>query len=128
MVTPTAVLAVSLGAVVGANARWALSLWFNQEGQFIPIGTLMANLVGAWLAGVLISYFSQTSSLGAEWRLFAITGLCGALTTFSTFSLEMVGALQEGRGAAAMAGMAAHLFGALAMTALGVVCFQWLRG
>ncbi|PVY76323.1 camphor resistance protein CrcB [Tamilnaduibacter salinus] len=128
MVTPTAVLAVSLGAVVGANARWVLGLWLNQGGQLVPVGTLVANLAGAWLAGLAISYFSQASALSAEWRLFAVTGLCGALTTFSTFSLEMVGALQEGRWAAAVAGMAVHLFGALLMTGLGILCFQWLRG
>lgn len=120
------VFAVSMGAVIGANLRWALGLLCNRWFTDIPPGTLIANLVGAWLIGVAISFFSQ-SSLSPEWRLFAITGLLGALTTFSTFSLEMVAAIQAGKWAMATLGIAAHLVGSLLLTALGIVSYQWLK-
>lgn len=122
------ILAVSLGAVIGANLRWLLSLWLNTAGHPIPVGTLVANLCGGWLIGWLISYFSQAPHLGPEWRLFAVTGLCGALTTFSTFSIEMYGAIQAGKWLAAFGGIALHVIGSLSMTALGIYCFHTLRG
>lgn len=122
------VVAVSLGAVVGANLRWGLGLWLNSSYHSVPLGTLVANLGGGWLIGLLMAYFSQGSALAPEWRLFAVTGLCGALTTFSTFSLEMFSALQEGRWAAALAGILAHVGGSILMTALGFLSFSLLRG
>ncbi|EON92944.1 chromosome condensation membrane protein [Marinobacter lipolyticus SM19] len=120
-------VAVSVGAVIGANLRWALSLWLNASYHAIPIGTLVANLVGGWLIGVLIGFFMHGSSLAPEWRLFAITGLCGALTTFSTFSLEMFAAIQEGKWGMAIAGVLAHVIGSILMTALGIYTFGLLR-
>lgn len=122
------VLAVSAGAVIGANLRWALGLWLNSTYHAIPYGTLAANLAGGWLVGLLIGYFTQGASLAPEWRLFAITGLCGALTTFSTFSLEMFAALQEGKLAVAITGILAHVVGSLLMTAAGFYTFSLLRG
>ncbi|MFO7993888.1 MAG: fluoride efflux transporter CrcB, partial [Marinobacter sp.] len=105
------ILAVSAGAVIGANLRWALGLWLNSSYHAIPYGTLVANLSGGWLVGLLIGYFVHGTSLAPEWRLFAITGLCGALTTFSTFSLEMFSAIQEGKWSVALAGILAHVVG-----------------
>lgn len=122
------VVAVSAGAVVGANLRWLLGLWLNSSYHPIPIGTLIANLVGAWFIGLLISYFTHNSHLGPEWRLFAITGLCGALTTFSTFSLEMYAALQDGKYLMAVAGSLAHLLGSILMVALGIYVYNLLKG
>lgn len=122
------VLAVSAGAVIGANLRWALGLWLNSSYHAIPYGTLAANLSGGWLVGLLIGYFAQGASLSPEWRLFAITGLCGALTTFSTFSLEMLTALHEGKWGIALAGIMAHVVGAILMTALGMYTFTVLKG
>ncbi|WP_100637963.1 fluoride efflux transporter CrcB [Marinobacter salexigens] len=122
------VLAVSVGAVVGANLRWWLGLWLNAGYQAIPYGTLAANLSGGWLVGLLIGYFSQGSSLAPEWRLFAITGLCGALTTFSTFSLEMLSAIQDDKWALAITGILAHVIGSILMTALGIYTFSLMKG
>ncbi|KEF30869.1 MAG: fluoride efflux transporter CrcB [Gammaproteobacteria bacterium] len=122
------VLAVSGGAVVGANLRWVLGLWLNSTYHAVPYGTLIANLSGGWLIGFLIGFFTHGSSLSPEWRLFAITGLCGALTTFSTFSLEMFSALQEGKFAMAVIGILAHVIGSLMMTAVGIYSFGLLRG
>lgn len=121
------VLAVSVGAVIGANLRWALGLWLNASYHAIPWGTLVANLSGGWLVGLLIGFFSHSSALAPEWRLFAITGLCGALTTFSTFSLEMFAAMQEGKWAMAITGILLHVAGSILMTALGIYTFGVLR-
>lgn len=121
------ILAVSLGAVAGANIRWALSLWLNSTYHVIPAGTLVANLVGGGLVGLLIGFFVHGTSLSPEWRLFAITGLCGALTTFSTFSLEMFAAMQEGKWLMALAGILLHVVGSILMTALGVVSYTLLK-
>lgn len=122
------VLAVSVGAAIGANLRWALGLWLNTTYHAIPYGTLIANLGGGWLIGLLMGYFTHGTSLSPEWRLFAITGVCGALTTFSTFSLEMFAALQDGKWGMAMAGILAHVVGSILMTALGFYTFALIRG
>lgn len=121
-------VAISAGAVVGANLRWALSLWLNSGYQVIPLGTLAANLVGSGLAGLLLGYFAHGTSLSPEWRLFAITGICGALTTFSTFSLEMVAALQSGRWGMALVGVLLHVLGSLLMTGLGLASYTLIKG
>lgn len=122
------VLAVSAGAAIGANLRWALGLWLNSSYHVIPYGTLVANLSGGWLVGLLIGYFVHGTSLAPEWRLFAITGLCGALTTFSAFSLEMFAAMQDGKWFMAIVGILAHVAGSLLMTALGIYTFSLVKG
>jgi len=121
-------LAVSVGAVIGANLRWMLGLWLNASYHVIPVGTLAANLSGGWLVGFLIGYFSHGSTLAPEWRLFAITGLCGALTTFSTFSLEMFAAIQDGKWAMAITGILVHVVGSVLMTAVGIYTFTLVKG
>ncbi|NWN90121.1 fluoride efflux transporter CrcB [Marinobacter adhaerens] len=121
-------LAVSAGAVVGANLRWLLGLWLNASHHVIPLGTLAANLSGGWLVGLLLGYFSHSSTLAPEWRLFVITGLCGALTTFSTFSVEVLAAIQGGKWAVAMTGVAVHVAGSVLMTALGLYTFSLMKG
>ncbi|MFC4239546.1 fluoride efflux transporter CrcB [Marinobacter oulmenensis] len=122
------VLAVSTGAVIGANLRWFLGLWLNTSYHAVPVGTLVANLAGGWLIGLLMGFFTHSSSLSPEWRLFAITGLCGALTTFSTFSLEMFAALQEGKWQMAGLGILAHVVGSIVMTGMGFYTFTLVRG
>jgi len=121
-------VAVSVGAVIGANLRWLLGLWLNTSYHVIPVGTLVANLSGGWLIGLLIGYFSQASALAPEWRLFAITGLCGALTTFSTFSLEMFAAIQDGKWTMVIAGIFLHVIGSILMTGLGIYTFGLVKG
>ncbi len=118
------VVAVSLGASLGALLRLALSESLNATFPAIPPGTLLSNLIGGYVVGVAIAFFA-TSNLPIEWRLFVITGFCGGLTTFSTFSAELVILLQQGRTAWAIAAAAVHLMGSVAATfaGLGTVFF-----
>jgi CrcB protein len=113
------IVAVSLGASLGALLRLALSESFNATFPAIPPGTLLSNLIGGYVVGIAIAFFA-TSNLPIEWRLFVITGFCGGLTTFSTFSAELVILLQQGRAGWAIAAAGAHLLGSVAMTFAGI--------
>ena len=117
---PYGIAAVGAGAMFGAWLRWWLALRFNALLPALPFGTLAANLLGGFLVGVAIAFFQRHPSLPPEARLLVITGFLGALTTFSTFSAEVVGMLQRGDYAWAGAAAGAHLFGSLLMTALGM--------
>lgn len=113
------VVAVSLGASLGALLRLALSQSLNATFPAIPPGTLLSNLIGGYVVGIAIAFFA-TSNLPLEWRLFVITGFCGGLTTFSTFSAELVVLLQQGRAGWAIAAAGAHLVGSVCMTFAGI--------
>lgn len=115
-----AILAVSLGAALGALSRWGLSLGLNQVFPSLPPGTLLANLIGGYLVGLAVALFALRPEVPAEWRLFVITGFLGGLTTFSTFSAEVVLALQAGRTGWALATVATHVLGSLALTLAGL--------
>lgn len=122
------IVAIGVGAAFGALLRWALSLGLNATFPTLPPGTLLANLIGGYLIGLAIALFAQMPELSPAWRLFVITGFLGGLTTFSTFSAEVVIALQQGRLAAAAATVAAHVLGSLAMTAVGLATGMLLKG
>ena len=117
----TSVLAIGIGAALGALVRWLLGLWLNALLPAIPPGTLAANVIGGYLIGVAMVFFTQQVHLPPEWRLFVITGFLGGLTTFSTFSAEVMRLLTDGRIAWAMGAMAAHLAGSLLATWAGMV-------
>ena len=123
----TAILAISLGAALGALLRWGLGLGLNQILPGLPLGTLTANLVGGYLIGLALALFTQAPQLSPEWRLFVITGFLGGLTTFSTFSAEVVHALQQGRLAWAAATISLHVAGSLGLTLLGLATPALLR-
>jgi fluoride exporter len=114
------VIAISLGAVLGALARWRLSLWLNQGAAILPWGTLAANWIGAYIVGVAVVFFQSQTQIDPVWRLAVITGFLGALTTFSTFSAEVIAMLQHGRFALAVGTAGLHLLGSLLLTALGM--------
>ena len=97
------------------------------KGPALPLGTLAANLIGGYLIGVALAVFTALPDLSPQWRLFVITGFLGGLTTFSTFSAEVVIQLQQGRPGWALATTFAHLAGSLALTALGIATVGWLR-
>lgn len=118
--------AIALGATSGAWLRWMLGLQLNALFPSIPPGTVAANLIGGYLIGLAIAFFAASPSLSPEWRLLAITGFCGGLTTFSTFSAEIMTLIQQGRLVWAMGAVAIHVAGSLLMTALGLLTFQLL--
>lgn len=115
-----AVFAISAGAALGALLRWGLGSALNHAFPALPPGTLIANLVGGYGIGLALALFALRPELPPEWRLFVITGFLGGLTTFSTFSAEVVTALQQGRTGWALATAATHLLGSVAMTLLGL--------
>ena len=124
------VIAICLGASVGALSRWQLGLWLNPASAgLMPWGTLAANLIGGYLVGVCIGVFQQLPHLDPIWRVALVTGFLGALTTFSSFSAEVVAMLQQGRLALAAGTASLHLFGSLALTLLGLktVGLLWAR-
>ena len=118
-------LTVAVGAAFGALARWQLSLRLNALFPAIPPGTLLANLVGAYLAGLCAAGLSQT--LPAEWRLFLLTGFCGGLTTFSTFSLEIATLLQQDKPGFVFCALTAHLIGSIVMLSAGISTANFLK-
>jgi CrcB protein len=117
-----------LGASLGALARWQLALWLNTGSTWIPLGTLVANLAGGYLIGVLVGVFTALPHIDPVWRLALVTGFLGALTTFSTFSAETVLLMQQERFAQALGLAALHLTGSLALTWLGLLSARLLLG
>ncbi|MEO8332571.1 MAG: fluoride efflux transporter CrcB [Gallionella sp.] len=120
-------LAVGIGAAFGAWMRWGLGLWLNPALPELPFGTLAANLVGGYLIGLAMAFFTQHPGLTPEWRLLIITGFLGGLTTFSTFSAETVTLLLRGQYAWGSAIIVSHLGGSLLMTVFGILTFRWLQ-
>lgn len=114
------VIAISIGAALGALLRWVLGTQLNALFPSLPPGTLAANLLGGYLIGVAMALFVSQPSLPPEWRLFVVTGFLGGLTTFSTFSAEVVQQLMEGRMGWALATIAVHVTGSVGMTLLGI--------
>jgi CrcB protein len=120
-------LAISVGASAGALLRWGLGNRLNALFPTLPLGTLSANLIGGYVIGAAVAFFAVFSTLAPEWRLLIITGFCGGLTTFSTFSAEVTTLMQQGRMLAASAVIAAHLAGSLLMTFAGIGTVNWLH-
>ncbi|WP_075791044.1 fluoride efflux transporter CrcB [Massilia putida] len=120
-------LAISIGASLGAISRWGLGTAFNALFPTIPPGTWLANVLGGYLMGVSLAYFGQHASLAPEWRLLVITGFLGGLTTFSTFSGEVTALIQQGRMLWASAAVVAHVAGSLVMTLLGLATVAVLK-
>lgn len=113
------IFAICIGASAGALARWTLGLWLN-AGGLLPWGTLAANLIGAYLIGVCIAVFQAMPSIDPVWRLALVTGFLGALTTFSSFSAEVVSMLQQERFVLAFGTAGLHLLGSLILTWVGI--------
>jgi CrcB protein len=121
------IVAICVGASLGALLRWWLGARLNSFFPAIPPGTLAANLIGGYIIGLAVALFAAFPALAPEWRLLIITGFCGGLTTFSTFSAEVVTLLQEGRGLSMCGAIAAHLVGSIAMTLAGIGTVTWIR-
>ncbi len=120
-------LSISAGASLGAILRWLLATSLNPLLPYLPPGTLAANLIGGYLVGVAVAFFTSMPEVSPQVRLFVITGFLGGLTTFSTFSAEVVTELQQGRPSWAVLLAVTHLAGSLMLTALGMATVGWLR-
>lgn len=121
------IFAICLGACAGALLRWQLGLWLS-PGGLIPWGTLAANLIGGYLVGLCVGVFQALPQIDPVWRLALVTGFLGALTTFSSFSAEVVALLQQQRYTLALGTAALHLGGSLLLTALGLQTARvWLN-
>jgi CrcB protein len=120
------ILAVAAGSVLGGLFRWGLSLKLNPLLPMLPPGTLAANLIAGYVAGLAVAWFTQVPGIAPEWRLLLITGFCGGLSTFSTFSLEVAALLQLGRPAWAVAVIGVHVAGSLLMTFAGIATCHWI--
>jgi len=121
-------LAVAIGAALGALLRWRLGVWLNPAFPTLPLGTLAANLLGGFLMGLCIEYFTRSVAATPEMRLALTTGFLGGLTTFSTFSAETVTLLLRGEFAWSAAAIGAHLVGSLLLCLAGMYCARALFG
>lgn len=117
---------IAIGASLGAWLRWLLGMKLNALFPTIPPGTVVANMVGGYIIGLAIAFLAASPTLNPEWRLLIITGFCGGLTTFSTFSAETVALIQEGRLLWALGSVSLHVVGSLAMTAAGLLSYQMI--
>ncbi|MBS0430141.1 MAG: fluoride efflux transporter CrcB [Proteobacteria bacterium] len=119
------VVAICIGASIGALSRWCLALWLG-VGGFMPWGTLAANLIGGYLIGIAVAGFALVPDIDPAWRLAVVTGFLGGLTTFSSFSAEVTTMLMEGRLGVAALTAGSHLAGSLLLTWLGMRTVQLL--
>lgn len=124
--TPVSLLAIGFGAALGAWLRWGLGIILNPLFPTVPLGTLAANLLGGYLVGAAITVFHIHVDLPVEVKLFVITGFLGGLTTFSTFSAEVVNMIQRNEYGWALSTAALHLGGSLLLTGLGILTIQQL--
>ncbi|MGM9487240.1 fluoride efflux transporter CrcB [Ideonella sp. YS5] len=123
-----ALLAVFAGAGMGALLRFGLGGWLNPLFPTVPLGTLASNLIGGLLVGLASAFFQLHPQIPLEWRLLAITGFLGGLTTFSTFSLEVVTLMGRQQYGWALGAAGIHLLGSLALTGIGFALATALFG
>lgn len=121
------ILAIFFGAGLGALLRAGFNALMVGFASVIPLGTLLSNLVGGYLIGFAVAYFGNNPNLSPEWRLLVVTGFLGGLTTFSSFSAEVVGLMQRGEVTWALGTALVHLIGSLALTFLGILSYQALK-
>jgi CrcB protein len=121
------IFAIFFGAGFGALLRAGLNFLAAGTASMVPLGTLLANLAGGYLVGIAIAFFGNNPNLSPEWKLFVITGFLGGLTTFSSFSAEVVALMQRGELTWALGTALLHLIGSLALTFLGILTYQALK-
>ncbi|MDL9998677.1 fluoride efflux transporter CrcB [Variovorax sp. J22P240] len=121
------VVVICVSACIGALLRWGFAMWLN-PGGLLPWGTLAVNLIGGYLVGLAIAGFTALPDIDPAWRLIVVTGFLGSLTTFSSFSAEVVGMIVGGRPGLALGTVALHLGGSLLLTWLGFRTVQHFIG
>ncbi len=121
------IIAIFCGAGLGALLRAAFNFVTVSAASIIPLGTLISNMVGGYLIGIAMAFFGNNPNLSPEWKLLIVTGFLGGLTTFSSFSAEVVGFMQRGEFSWALGTALLHLIGSLALTFLGIFTYQALK-
>ena len=121
------ILAIFCGAGLGALLRAGFNLATVGVASTLPLGTFISNMVGGYLIGIAVAFFGNNPNLSPEWKLFVITGFLGGLTTFSSFSAEVVGFMQRGEVTWALGTALLHLIGSLCLTFLGILTYQALK-
>jgi len=121
------ILAIFFGAGLGALLRAGFNVLTVSVASVIPLGTLISNMVGGYLVGLAVAFFGNNPQLSPEWKLFVITGFLGGLTTFSSFSAEVVSFIQRGEFTWALGTALLHLIGSLVLTFLGILTYQALK-
>lgn len=121
------VVAIAAGAALGALLRWWFGLKLNSLLPQMPLGTLAANLLAGYVIGAAIAFFATMPQLSPQWRLLVITGFCGGLSTFSTYSAEIVALLQRGEYGWGATVAGTHLAGSLLATIAGMATVGLLR-
>ncbi|MEN9379836.1 MAG: hypothetical protein RJB15_1529 [Pseudomonadota bacterium] len=121
------ILAIFFGAGFGALLRAGFNVLTVSATSVIPLGTLLSNMVGGYLVGLAVAYFGNNPQLSPEWKLLVVTGFLGGLTTFSSFSAEVVGFIQRGEFTWALGTAILHLVGSLILTFLGILTYQALK-
>jgi len=120
-------IAIFFGAGCGALLRAGFTVMGAGVVSSLSLGTLLANLVGGYLVGIAVAFFGNNAAIGPEWRLFIITGFLGGLTTFSSFSAEVVEMMQRGEYTWALGTALLHVIGSLALTFLGIMTYQAMK-
>ncbi|MGZ8155699.1 MAG: fluoride efflux transporter CrcB [Burkholderiales bacterium] len=120
------VLVVGAGAAVGAWLRWWLGIVLNPLFPAVPLGTLTSNLIAGFLIGVVTELLAEYVALSPEVRLLVITGFLGGLSTFSTFSAEVVALLVRREYWWTAGAISAHVVGSVAMTVAGMLLVRGL--
>ena len=123
----SSILAIFCGAGLGALLRAGFNLATVSFASMLPLGTFISNMVGGYLIGIAVAFFGNNPNLSPEWKLFVITGFLGGLTTFSSFSAEVVGFMQRGEVTWALGTALLHLIGSLCLTLLGILTYQALK-
>src|SRR5690625_7315535 len=122
-----ALASIALGATLGAWLRWLLSIKFNALWVVMPLGTYLANSIAGYIAGLALAFFTHWPNLSPEWRLFVLTGFCGALSTFSSFSLVVFESFQHERIFYGLLTIFLHVFSALSTTASRLLSYMFFR-
>lgn len=121
-------LAVAGGSAIGGCARWGLAIWLNEGRNYFFVGTFAANAIGGFLVGLAVAFFSRNPDISPEWRLLVITGFLGGLTTFSSYSAEVVGLIDRGEINWALIVAGSHLAASLLLTAAGFWVYRQFSG
>jgi CrcB protein len=121
------IFAIFFGAGFGALLRAGFNFATVGMASALPLGTFISNMVGGYLIGIAVAFFGNNPHLSPEWKLLVVTGFLGGLTTFSSFSAEVVGFMQRGEFTWALGTALLNLIGSLALTFLGILTYQALK-